>query len=134
MKPLKRMADQIADALIAEGFAVHRYDSQHTDSIYLKLDWGACNMIRISDHPGHAHCTARYNIGTWVTEYMEVCDPYPHFYWTADDVKRLVEMCAKDRELRFDLYGDGYMEVVERKRKEAKRAKSGFWAKARRVR
>ena len=135
MRALKRMAGQIADALIAEGFTIHRYDAQRTSSIYLKLDWGACNMVRISDHPGHAHGTARYNIGTWVSVAMEVCDPYPHYYYPPSDVSDLIAKCVEDRAMRRSLSGEaGYTETCEKKRKEAKRARSGFWTKARRIR
>lgn len=48
----KELADYLCKRLIAEGFAVQRYDAYKTDSIYLKLDFGVCNSIWISDHLG----------------------------------------------------------------------------------
>ena len=43
------LAAYIQNALIGEGFTVHRYDAT-TGSIYLKLDYGACGTIRVADH------------------------------------------------------------------------------------
>jgi len=34
-----------------KGFTVHLYESKTTDSVYIKLDFGVCGTIRISDHP-----------------------------------------------------------------------------------
>ena len=36
MKRFKRMADDIAQALVREGFTVHRYDAEKTDDLYFK--------------------------------------------------------------------------------------------------
>ena len=44
---LENLADSIANRLAREGFIVQRYDAKTTDSIYLKLDYGVCNSIRI---------------------------------------------------------------------------------------
>ena len=49
---INSLADYIANRLISEGFIVQRYNAYTTNSIYLKLDYGVCNSIRISDHPG----------------------------------------------------------------------------------
>ena len=60
---LSALAESIARKLIAEGFIVQRYGAYTTSSIYLKLDYGVCNSIRISDHPGKRYLKYRYNIG-----------------------------------------------------------------------
>lgn len=135
MKRLKRLADEIAQALIAEGFTVHRYDAAKTDSVYLKLDYGACNSIRISDHAGYPHLKYRYNIGTWIEAHMETEDTYPRFYWPASQVEHLVEKCVSDRDARIGWSGQGgYQKIIDKKKREAKRAKTGFWTHARKVR
>lgn len=43
------LAAYIQNALVGEGFTVHRYDAT-TGSVYLKLDYGACGTIRVADH------------------------------------------------------------------------------------
>lgn len=134
MKRFKRLADEIAQALIAEGFTVHRYDAVTTDSVYLKLDWGACNSIRISDHPGHHHLKYRYNIGTWIGQAMETEDTYPRFYWPADKAAEMVAKCVEDRSARIGWSGTGgYEQIIEKKKREARRATTGFWTHARKV-
>ena len=134
MKRLKRLADEVAQALVREGFTVHRYDAQRTDSVYLRLDYGACNSIRISDHAGFPHLKYRYNIGTWVECYMETEETYPRFYWPASQARHLVARCVADREARVGWSGQGgYEQISEKKRREARRAKTGFWTHARKV-
>ena len=134
MKRFKRMADDIAQALVREGFTVHRYDAEKTDSVYLKLDWGACNSIRISDHPGFQHAKHRYNIGPWISVPMKVEDMLLMFFWPVDEVSEMVERVKADRTARIDWVGEsGYARAVERRKREARSAKSGFWARARKV-
>lgn len=134
MKRFKRLADEIAQALIAEGFTVHRYDAMKTDSVYLKLDYGACNSIRISDHAGYPHLKYRYNIGTWIQQPMETEDTYPRFYWRADQASDLVAKCVADRDARIGWSGvGGYEQIIEKKKREARRARTGFWTHARKV-
>lgn len=135
MSDLKRLAGDVAQRLVASGFTVHRYDSATTDSVYLKLDYGACNSVRISDHAGFPHLKYRYNIGTWISHPMEVEDTYPLFYWPADQVAEMVAKCMADRDARIEWSGrGGYEEIIGKKKREARRAKSGFWANARKVR
>ena len=134
MKQFKSLADDIAQALVAEGFTVHRYDAMKTDSVYLKLDYGACNSIRISDHPGYPHLKYRYNIGTWIERPMEAEDTYPRFYWPAGQAAELVAKCVEDREARIGWSGQGgYEQIIQRKKREARNQKSGFWSHARKV-
>lgn len=59
---LKAIAQQVVDRLKAAGFKVQRYDAMTTLSIYLKLDYGMCNSIRISNHKGKKHLQYRYNL------------------------------------------------------------------------
>lgn len=59
----QEIADYLSEELKNNGFTVHRYDAFSTKSIYLKLDYGVCNSIRISDHNGKKYLKYRYNIG-----------------------------------------------------------------------
>ena len=59
----QEIADYLSEELKNNGFTVHRYDGFSTKSIYLKLDYGVCNSIRISDHNGKKYLKYRYNIG-----------------------------------------------------------------------
>ena len=46
----KRIANKIKKLLNKRGFLVQMQISKNTKSVYLKIDNGACNGIRISDH------------------------------------------------------------------------------------
>lgn len=52
---ITQVADTLCRRLLSAGFIVHRYDAYSTNSIYLKLDCGVCNSIRISDHTGKSY-------------------------------------------------------------------------------
>ena len=56
------IADSLIHTLSQAGFTIQRYDASTTDSIYLKLDYGVGNSIRISNHTGKKHLNYRYNI------------------------------------------------------------------------
>lgn len=56
---IQSIADSLIHTLSQAGFTIQRYDASTTDSIYLKLDYGVGNSIRIS---GKKHLNYRYNI------------------------------------------------------------------------
>ena len=78
---LNDIAEMLCRNLISEGFIIQRYDAYSSNSIYLKLDYGVCNSIRISDHPGKKYLKYRYNIGPYVKEFQEVKDKFPRIYY-----------------------------------------------------
>ena len=59
---LNDIANDIIKTLKSIGFVIQRYDAYSTNSIYLKLDYGVCNSIRISDHTGKKYLKYRYNV------------------------------------------------------------------------
>ena len=63
---MKELAGYLCKRLIAEGFTVQRYDAYKIDSVYLKLDFGVCNSIRIGNHPRKRYLKYRYNIGSFI--------------------------------------------------------------------
>ncbi len=127
---LAGLADHIAGRLLREGFAVQRYDACTTNSIYLKLDFGVCNSIRISDHPGKKHLKYRYNIGPFVTGYREETDRYPRLYYQAGKARNLVRRILRDREDRMARYGpDGYRHLMQKNRQDNAGSR-GFWREA----
>lgn len=68
---ITQVADTLCRRLLSAGFIVHRYDAYSTNSIYLKLDCGVCNSIRISDHTGKGYLKYRYNIGSDIRKKTE---------------------------------------------------------------
>lgn len=128
-KCIQHRADIIIQLLIDNGFAIHRYDSLSTNSVYLKVDYGVCNSIRISDHTGYSHLSYRYEMligkmngrehikknGYWCTRYG------------AKDYKALIEDILHNREQKLEKYGfDGYDRLIDIQIKNNKN-KPGFW-------
>lgn len=68
---LDEIANKIQSKLLDKGFIIHRYNAYSTKSIYLKLDYGVGNSIRISDHIGKGHLQYRYNVLTTVKKPYE---------------------------------------------------------------
>lgn len=127
---LDNLADSIAKRLIAEGFTVQRYNAYTTNSIYLKLDYGVCNSIRISDHPGKKYLKYRYNIGSFVKEYRKEKDKFDRFYYRSDKSKNMVKKIIEDREAKKLRYGeDGYKKLMQKSKNE-NAGTLGFWSKA----
>lgn len=127
---LQETASWIIKELLAEGFTIQRYDAASTGSIYLKLDYGVCNSIRISDHNGKDYLKYRYNIGPHIEKEHTEIDKYPRIYMPLSQAGQLAQRIVKDRKAKRKQYGaqnyQKYMEVNRKKNKDAK----GFWAKA----
>src|SRR5690606_11348773 len=131
-KELQETADYIIARLKKKGIVIQRYDSYSTNSIYLKLDYGVSNSIRISDHKGKKHLSYRYNILT--------CCPYPvsskdhkgfiRFYVPIDERDILIKKILFDRAAKMDMYGwNNYCMYMRRNRRVGK-TKKGFWEQA----
>ena len=127
---LDAIAGSIAERLLSEGFIIQRYDACTTDSIYLKLDYGVCNSIRISSHTGKKHLKYRYNIGSYIDEFHVAKDKYDRFYYPADKMEDMIAQIMEDREIKLSQYGyesyAGYMV----KNKRDKSDSPGFWREA----
>lgn len=122
---------EIADTLCVElkraGFIIQRYDAYSTESIYLKLDFGVCNSIRISNHQGKKYLKYRYNIGPHIKEYREVRDKFPRYYYRADKIGNLLKKILKDRDFKRKRYGDYLYKKYMRKNQLENKENKGFW-------
>lgn len=127
---LIKLAETIQSRLMGEGFTIQRYDAYSTESIYLKLDYGACNSIRISGHKGKKHLKYRYNIGSWIGKFCKIKDKYEIYYYSVDQVDDLVTQIIKDRDGKIRKYGiRTYKSFMEKNRIHNLHAK-GFWDKS----
>lgn len=121
------LADEIQTELVRRGFTVHRYDAFTSQSVYLKLDYGACGSIRISDHRGYRHLSYMWNIGTWIEcERHENHKIKPRHFYPADSTATLLEAICALRESR--IAADDYERRVEIGKYYKSTARSGFWA------
>lgn len=124
---LAELADEIQVELVKRGFTVHRYDAFTSKSVYLKLDYGACGSIRISDHRGYKHLHYMWNIGTWIERQRhENHRVKPRHFYPVADAGAMVEAICALRESR--IAADDYERRVEIGKHYKSTARSGFWA------
>lgn len=128
---LDEIAEYICTQLLDEGIVIQRYDAFKTNSIYLKLDYGVLNSIRISDHRGKKYLKYRYNIGPYVKEFKTNRDK--QIFYRADKAKNLIKKVRKDRIEKMNKYGEQrYKKFMQNNIKE-NHGKSGFWRSAKLV-
>ena len=133
-KMLKKLANTLIKRLKAEGFHLLRYDAYSTDSIYIKIDFGMCNSIRIASHPGKKHLSYRYNIGDYIQKYEKIIQEFPMEFYPVTEADALIEAIKKNRADKLQKYGqDSYDYFMQKNRTENAENEKGFWAKARAV-
>lgn len=114
--------------LLQAGVTVQRYDAYSTDSIYLKLDYGVCNSIRIGGHPGKGYLKYRYNIGGYIKKFKEKNNMV---FYPSDKSKNLVRRILKDREIKIQRYGKEQYRHYMKKNLDENKNHKGFWKQAR---
>ena len=125
------LADKIIDILLNNDFIIQRYDSMTTSSIYLKLDYGVCNSIRISDHDGKPGYCYRYNIIIG-GEVNIVEEKYIRYYYTEKQIKQLIQQIFFDKQCKLKKYGHNYQYYMDKNMNDNS-GKKGFWSNAKLV-
>ena len=110
---------QLAKILIKElselGFTIHRYNAITTSSIYLKLDYGICCGIRISNHSGKKKYHYRFNIvkgynGDKVTYSKNLIS----YFYTFEQISQLIKDVQHERNKKIQRYGlNNYKKYME---------------------
>ena len=133
---LGEIAQYIEYKLLKQGFIIHRYDSYSTCSIYLKLDYGVMNSIRISDHRGKKHLSYRYNIesgikvGKWYKD--------DRGFWryncptSKKEIDKLINIILEGKFFKVAGYKGKYNQVMEEYKNKSENEK-GFWQQAREI-
>jgi len=127
---LNKMADKLAQMLIKEGFTIQRYDAYSTNSIYLKLDYGLCNSIRISDHKGKEHLSYMYNLRSDINHDYVTRNGYTRYFVSFKHHKRIVNLALQNRWKKYVKAGSmsNYNELMNIEKNLNKNNK-GFWSK-----
>lgn len=132
-KRLQDTAEHIIKELKSNGFVIHRYDAYSSNSIYLKLDYGVCNSIRISDHSGKSYLKYRYNFISGGVSYKEVMDKYPRYYFNETSLQQMIAKIISDKEDKINTYGmRNYVMYVNKNKSDICNQK-GFWKQAKLV-
>ena len=132
MSRIDNVADYIIKELKRNDVIIHRYDSYSTNSVYLKLDYGAAHSIRISDHIGKEHLKYKYNVvpkgvNGWVKDGM-----FWRYYCNIKEnryIDRMLKIIVDDRLLKIITYGRHRYDTEMKKFKLESADKPGFWDK-----
>ena len=111
----KQMAKILIKELSELGFTIHRYNAITTSSIYLKLDYGICCGIRISNHSGKKKYHYRFNIvkgynGDKVTYSKNIIS----YFYTFEQISQLIKDVQHERNKKIQRYGlNNYKKYME---------------------
>lgn len=133
---LTSTANKLIKMLKKEGFTIQRYDAYSTNSIYLKLDFGVCNSIRISDHKGKDGLSYKYNLLSIVKSYrLERIKPtsernfeLERHYYPLDAATKLVSDIIKHKKQKMINMSEPAYRLQMRKMLIKNRDNDGFWS------
>ena len=111
----KQMAKILIKELSELGFTIHRYNAITTSSIYLKLDYGICCGIRISNNSGKKKYHYRFNIvkgynGDKLTYSKNLIS----YFYTFEQISQLIKDVQHERNKKIQRYGlNNYKKYME---------------------
>ena len=130
-----QIAEYVIEELLKHGFVIHRYDAHSTCCIYLKLDYGACNSIRISDHNGYEHLSYKYNINQKIHSNRWYKDKKGLWRYECkankESIDKLITIILEDRFMRKTNYD--YTKLIDDYKSKIN-TNIGFWSGAKEVR
>lgn len=126
---VEKVTDKIIEILHKEGFVIQRYDSMTTSSIYLKLDYGVCNSLRVSDHQGKPEYCYRYNL-ILGGETNIVEEKFIRYYFNEKTLKQLLQQILFDKKCKLEKYGMRNYQNFMQKNQNNNDGKKGFWSNA----
>lgn len=132
---IKQLANELVTCFLKEGFNVQIYEAYSTSSVYIKLDYGLSNSIRISDHKGKKHLRYRFNVLINETGYRtKVQGGIERRYYGTDKISKLISDIIKFRDSKIQYYG-GLDEYTNKKLyyKNLCSGNKGFWSSAKEV-
>jgi len=130
---IQQMSNDIICELSKNDFTIQKYESHSTSSVYVKLDYGVCNTIRISDHPGKGHLKYRYNLIVGGQCNILEDNDFIRYYYSENDTELLLQQILFDRITKINRYGKrNYYKYMYQNQKE-KKGEKGFWQDAKLV-
>lgn len=112
------------------GFAVQLYQSHSSNSVYIKVDYGLCNTIRISDHRGKALLAYRFNLRKDVkSRYTDKSKPHVQYMYPFSDKRKVIDEILYIRKKKIAKNGVGWYIRELQTQKQDNSNKRGFWEK-----
>ncbi len=100
------VSNKLIKDLRKRGFLVHKYYARTTKSIYLKLDYGVCYGIRISDHNGKKKYKYKFNLIKQYKGQKQVNDRgFIRLFYNYDNTEELLDDVQKARKEKINKYG-----------------------------
>ena len=101
-----KVASKLTDKLANNGIKVNIYLSKTSKSVYLKLDYGACGGIRISDHKGKKKYKYMFNVlKNYKGPKIVKEEKYTRFFYNYDNAEKLVQNVQDVKKHKLEQYG-----------------------------
>lgn len=114
----KEICNILIKELLSMGFVVHKYHAITTQSIYIKLDYGVCCGIRISNHNGKKKYHYRFNVikeysGDKITYFENLVS----YFFTFEELPQLLQQIQKEKCNKIRKYGlKKYKQIIEQEK------------------
>lgn len=100
------VSNKVIEDLKKRGFQINKYYAKTTRSIYLKLDYGVCCGIRISDHKGKKKYKYKFNLIKQYKGPKKINDKgYIRLFYNYDNTKELIEDVQNEKKAKISKYG-----------------------------
>lgn len=100
------VSNKLINNLKDKGFEIHKYYAKTTKSIYLKLDYGVCCGIRISDHKGKKKYRYKFNLIKQYNGPKQVNDRgYLRLFYDYSNTDELVNDVQEEKKEKINKYG-----------------------------
>lgn len=100
------VSNKLIEDLKKKDFRIHKYYAKTTKSIYLKLDYGVCCGIRISDHTGKKRYKYKFNLIKQYKGPKQINDKgYLRLFYNYNNTEELVKDVQNEKKLKIEKYG-----------------------------
>lgn len=109
------VSNKLIEQLKEKGFLINKYYAKTTKSIYLKLDYGVCCGIRISDHNGKKKYKYKFNLLKQYNGKKQVKDRgYIRLFYNYDNTEELIKDVQNEKKYKIKRYGSkNYQEYMK---------------------
>lgn len=110
-----KVSNKLIKDLKEKGFQINKYYAKTTKSIYLKLDYGVCCGIRISDHNGKQKYRYKFNLIKQYKGPKEKIDRgYVRLFYDYNNTEELIEDVQNEKKAKIKKYGlHNYQEYMK---------------------
>lgn len=115
------VSNKVVKELKEKGFIVHKHYAKTTRSIYLKLDYGVCCGIRISDHMGKKKYKYKFNLIKQYKGPKKINDRgYIRQFYNYNNTNELLKDVQTEKIKKLNKYGlYNYNEYMKRNASES---------------